>query len=142
MYRPCTSRIRAKPYRHVPVLCPLYHYILYTHTHCRSICISYAYDGKSRQHIGIYTQSCTMPQTRTIVRSRVNHNCTKYDFTHVCIKHNYVRPLVYAQCVTVTHVTRQTYKCTSCPYYIYITNVVACCFHLYAAPSVCLYKIR
>ena len=97
MYRPCTSRIRAKPYRHVPVLCPLYHYILYTHTHCRSICISYAYDGKSRQHIGIYTQLCTMPQTRTIVHSRVNHNCTKYDFTHVRIKHNHATTIGYGQ---------------------------------------------
>ncbi len=41
-----------------------------------------------------------------------------YDFTHVRIKHSYVQPLVYVQGVTVTHVTKQTYKCTSCSYYI------------------------
>ena len=57
MYRPCTSRIRAKALRYMYrcyTHCTIT--ILYTHTHCCSIYISYAYDGKSRQYIGTCTQ--------------------------------------------------------------------------------------
>ena len=87
------------PAVHVPVLYPLYHYILYTHTH---IVVVYEYHMRMTAKAVntlefIYTQSCTMPQTRTIVHSRVNHNCTKYDFTHVRIKHNHATTIGYGQ---------------------------------------------
>ena len=95
------------------------HYTItfYTHTH---IVVVYEY------HMRMTAKAVNIlefihnrvPQTRTIVHSRVNHNCTKYDFTHVRIKHNYAQPLVMANIVTVTYVTQANVQMYNMPYCI------------------------
>ena len=111
------SYMGKSPTVHVPVLYPLYHYnFIHTHT-----VVVYAYHmrmtAKAVNTLELVHNCINAADSYNRTQS-CNHNCTKYDFTHVRIKHSYVQPLVYVQGVTVTHVTRQTYKCTSCPYYI------------------------